>query len=89
VLFRPCRKADAADYAHRRARQRGPSCCVGRKGRRLAGAKLDQLELSTLVSLLGEFDAESRDLLAAYLDRRHPRWREDAQGNAATGSGPA
>ena len=29
------------------------------------------------------------DLLAAYLDRRHPRWREDAQGDAATGSGPA
>ena len=56
---------------------------------RLAGTKLDQLELSTLVSLLGEFDAESRDLLAAYLDRRHPRWREDAQGDAAAGSGPA
>jgi hypothetical protein len=56
---------------------------------RLAGTKLDQLELSTLVSLLGEFDAESRDLLAAYLDRRHPRWREDAQGDAATGSGAA
>jgi DnaJ domain len=56
---------------------------------RLAGTKLDQLELSTLVSLLGEFDAESRDLLAAYLDRRHPRWREDAQGDAAAGSSPA
>jgi hypothetical protein len=26
---------------------------------------------------------------AAYLDRRHPRWREDAQGDAATGSGAA
>jgi hypothetical protein len=54
---------------------------------RLAGTKLNQLELSTLVSLLGEFDAESRDLLAAYLDRRHPRWREDAQGDAAAGNG--
>ena len=53
----------------------------------LAGTKLDQLELSTLVSLLGEFDPESRDLLAAYLDRRHPRWREDAQGDAAAGNG--
>jgi hypothetical protein len=55
---------------------------------RHAGTKLDQLELSTLIALLGEFDAESRDLLAAYLDRRHPRWREDAQGDAAAGSGP-
>jgi DnaJ domain len=56
---------------------------------RLAGTKLDQLELSTLVPLLGEFDPESRDLLAAYLDRRHPRWREDAQGDAAAGNGAA
>jgi DnaJ domain len=56
---------------------------------RLAGTKLDQLELSTLVGLLAEFDTESRDLLAAYLDRRHPRWREDAQGNAAAGNSPA
>jgi hypothetical protein len=56
---------------------------------RLAGTRLDQLELSALVSLLGEFDTESRDLLAAYLDRRHPRWREDAQGDAAAGSGAA
>jgi hypothetical protein len=55
---------------------------------RFAGAKLDQLELSTLVGLLSEFDTESRDLLAAYLDRRHPRWREDPQGDAAAGSGP-
>jgi hypothetical protein len=55
----------------------------------LAARQADQLELSTLVALLGEFDPESRDLLAAYLDRRHPRWREDAQGDAAAGSGPA
>jgi DnaJ-domain-containing protein 1 len=55
---------------------------------RLAGTKLDTLELSTLVGLLGEFDVESRDLLAAYLDRRHPGWREDAQGDPAAGSGP-
>ena len=50
-------------------------------------AQFDQLDLSTLVSFLGEFDAESRDLLAAYLDRRHPRWREDAEGDAAAGNG--
>jgi hypothetical protein len=33
--------------------------------------------------------AAAGDLLAAYLDRRHPRWREDAQGDAATGGDPA
>ncbi len=54
---------------------------------RYAGTKLDQLELSALTGLLGEFDAESRDLLAAYLDRRHPRWRENVQDDAATGQG--
>jgi hypothetical protein len=54
---------------------------------RLNGTGLDQLELSALIELLGEFDAESRDLLAAYLDRRHPRWRENAQGSAAAGHG--
>jgi hypothetical protein len=56
---------------------------------RLQGARLDQLELSALVGLLDEFDAESRDLLATYLDRRHPRWRDHAEDGAAAGrSGP-
>jgi DnaJ-domain-containing protein 1 len=41
--------------------------------------------VSTLVGLLGEIDEESRALLAAYLDRRSPRWREDAQSGAAAG----
>jgi DnaJ-domain-containing protein 1 len=37
---------------------------------------------------LGEIDADSRDLLAAYLDRRAPGWREHAQGDADASSGP-
>ncbi|MFZ0457654.1 MAG: DnaJ domain-containing protein [Rhodoplanes sp.] len=56
---------------------------------RLAGASLDALDLPTLVALLGEIDDESRSLLAAYLDRRSPRWREDAQSGAAAGEGGA
>jgi len=54
---------------------------------RLAGASLDALDVPTLVALLGEIDDESRSLLAAYLDRRSPRWREDAQSGAAAGEG--
>ncbi len=54
---------------------------------RYAGANLDQLELSVLTGLLGEFDTESRDLLAAYLDRRHPRWRENVQDELGNGAG--
>jgi DnaJ domain len=54
---------------------------------RLKGTRLDALELSALVELLGEFDAESQDLLAAYLDRRHPRWRDDIEDGAAAGRG--
>ena len=56
---------------------------------RLKGTSLDTLELSVLLGLLGEFDEESRNLLAAYLDRRHPRWREDAESDATAGGGPA
>jgi hypothetical protein len=55
---------------------------------RFAGASLDKLDRATLVSLLGEIDGDSRDLLAAYLDRREPGWREHAQGDAAAGAGP-
>ena len=53
------------------------------------GAALERLDLKTLVGLLGEFDEESRALLMAYLDRREPRWREDAHGDAATGRSAA
>ncbi len=61
------------------------------RGRVLAGrhqgAALDALDLAALLSLLGEVDRDSRDLLAAYLDRREPGWRQHAQGDAAAGSG--
>jgi hypothetical protein len=46
------------------------------------GVSLDRLEVKTLLGLIGDFDEESRALLAAYLDRREPRWREHAQSDA-------
>jgi hypothetical protein len=52
---------------------------------RCQGRSLDALELSMLLSLLAEFDADSRALLAAYLDRREPNWREQTQDNATAG----
>lgn len=62
------------------------------RGRILAGAhqgaSLDALDPPTLIGLLGTMDGDSRDLLAAYLDRRLPGWREHAQRDAAAGSGP-
>jgi DnaJ-domain-containing protein 1 len=54
---------------------------------RLEGAALDSLDCAALVALLGEIDADSQNLLAAYLDRREPGWREHAQGDAAAGGG--
>jgi hypothetical protein len=62
------------------------------RGRVLAGAhqgeSLDALDPPTLIGLLGAIDADSRDLLAAYLDRRAPEWREHAETNAAAGGRP-
>ena len=53
------------------------------------GQELDALEVSVLLGLLAEIDPESRALLAAYLDRRDPGWREHAQDDAtARQSGP-
>jgi hypothetical protein len=49
------------------------------------GMTLDRLDVKTLAGLLSEVDDESRALLMAYLDRRDARWREHAQGDAATG----
>jgi DnaJ-domain-containing protein 1 len=61
------------------------------RGRVLAGshqgASLDALDRATLLNLLGEFDDDSRKLLAAYLDRREPGWREHAQYDAGAGRG--
>jgi DnaJ domain len=51
------------------------------------GTALDALDPATLVGLLGQIDDDSRDLLAAYLDRRAPRWREYAKADAAAGGG--
>jgi DnaJ domain len=59
------------------------------RGRILAGkyqgVSLDALDPATLTGLLGEIDGDSRQLLMAYLDRRQPRWRENAEGDAASG----
>jgi DnaJ-domain-containing protein 1 len=53
------------------------------------GASLDALDRAALIKLLSEIDDDSRDLLAAYLDRREPGWREYAQGDAGAGARPA
>ena len=61
------------------------------RGRILAGAQkgasLDSLSPQTLIGLLGAMDGDSRDLLAAYLDRRQPGWREHTQDDSAAGNG--
>jgi hypothetical protein len=49
------------------------------------GVALEALDLATLLDLLGEVDGDSRDLLAAYLDRQQPDWREHVQDDAAPG----
>ena len=61
------------------------------RGRILAGphegVPLDALDAPTLTGFLNEIDEESRALLATYLDRRHPAWREHAEGDATAGRG--
>ena len=61
------------------------------RGRILAGrhhgAALDDLDVPTLITLLSEIDENSIPLLAAYLDRRQPRWREHAPGDAGAANG--
>jgi hypothetical protein len=51
------------------------------------GVMLDALDIATLTGLLAAIDDESRALLAAYLDRREPHWRENAEGDATAGQG--
>jgi len=53
------------------------------------GASLDALDRASLMNLLSEIDEDSRDLLAAYLDRREPGWREHAQRDAGAGARPS
>jgi hypothetical protein len=61
------------------------------RGRILAGrhegVTLDALDPGTIAGFLPEIDEESRALLVAYLDRREPRWRENAQADATAGDG--
>jgi hypothetical protein len=61
------------------------------RGRILAGrhegVTLDALDPPTIAGFLPEIDEESRALLVAYLDRREPRWREDAKPDATAGNG--
>jgi hypothetical protein len=54
---------------------------------RYEGKALDALDPETLIGLMSQIDGDSRDLLAAYLDRRAPRWRDYAKADAAAGSG--
>ena len=51
-----------------------------------AGRRLSQMDLQTLLALLGGLSGEdSRQLLGAYLDRRFPGWADEAADN---GDGP-
>jgi hypothetical protein len=56
---------------------------------RYQGAALEQLDVKSLVDLLGEIDDESRALLMAYLDRRDSRWRQHAHADADFGRAAA
>lgn len=60
------------------------------RGRVLSGAfsgrKLEELNIAQLLDLRAECDAQSLALLEAYLDRRAPAWRENAQGDTGGGN---
>ena len=48
-----------------------------------AGHSLEEFDLSALLGMFTELDAESLSLLESYLDRRFPAWRQNAQGDSA------
>lgn len=48
-----------------------------------AGRDLDEFDLPQLAAMMTGFDAESCALLESYLDRRFPRWRENAESAGA------
>jgi hypothetical protein len=48
-----------------------------------AGHSLEEFELSQLLEMIPELDAESVPLLESYLDRRFPAWRQNAKADAA------
>jgi len=54
---------------------------------RMQGVTLDALDVPTMMSLLPEIDDESQALLMAYLDRRDPAWRENADAGPASRPG--
>lgn len=51
----------------------------------LAGQTLETVPVDRLVGTFSEIDAESASLLEAYLDRREPGWRQNAQAGAHDG----
>jgi DnaJ-domain-containing protein 1 len=53
------------------------------------GRRLSEFSVAELEGLLREVsgDPDSRALLEAYLDRRHPGWRVDFEADAAAGHG--
>lgn len=53
------------------------------------GASLETLDRAILIKLLNEIDDDSRDLLAAYLDRREPGWRAEGRRDAGARARPS
>ena len=56
---------------------------------RFEGKSLSQLDIPDVIQIWQDCsdDEESRSLLEAYLDRRHPDWRDDVDSDTDTGAG--